>query len=163
MRKNTFWGLLLIILGTLAIANKFYNLDFISIGNLWPLFLLIPGLSFEFKYFSTKRDAGVLVPGGILTTLGILFLFENFTNWNFAIYTWPIYPLAVAIGLFQLYLFGGKNNGLLIPVFILGGVSIMGILKMLYGNVLYWIDSSLFLPIIFIALGLYILFKNYIK
>ena len=35
------------------------------------------------------------MPGGILTIIGTLFFFETFTKWNFAEYTWPVYPLAV--------------------------------------------------------------------
>lgn len=159
-RKGAFWGVLLIAIGCLLIINRTFNINFFSIGNFWPLFILIPGLMFEASYFISRKNPGVLVPGGILTTIGLLFFFEIMTNWALAEYTWPVYILAVAIGLFQLYLFSGRPSGLLIPVFILTAVASIAFLGMIFGNILAWIDFSLVFPIIFILLGILILFKG---
>lgn len=161
--KNYFGGIILIIIGVAAILNNIFNIRFFTMSQLWPMFVLIPGLSFEAAYFSRGREPGLLVPGGILTTIGALFFFETFTNWHFAEYTWPIYPLAVAIGLFQLYLFGGKKRGLLVPVFILTTISVIAFITMLVGNVFYWVNTSLIIPIIFISMGVYILVENFSK
>jgi hypothetical protein len=147
-----FLGLLLLFLGIIALFNY--------MNNFWPLFILVPGLIFEFSYFLIRKFPGVLVPGGILTTIGMLYLFETFTDWTFAEYTWPIYTLSVAIGLFQLYLFGNKRLGLLIPIFILGGISIIAYFLMLFGNLTSWLHYSLLLPIILIILGVFILILN---
>ncbi len=147
-----FLGLLLLFLGIIALFNY--------MNNFWPLFILVPGLIFEFSYFLNRKFHGVLVPGGILTTIGMLYLFETFTDWRFAEYTWPIYTLSVAIGLFQLYLFGNKRLGLLIPIFILGGFSIIAYFLMLFGNLTSWLHYSLLLPIILIILGVFILILN---
>ncbi|GLC29216.1 LiaI-LiaF-like domain-containing protein [Clostridium omnivorum] len=160
-KSNLFWGLLLIAIGIFTLIDKIFNIHWFTMNNLWPLFILIPGLIFEFSFFVTKRDPGVLVPGGILTTIGLLFLFETFTDWGFAAYTWPIYPLAVAIGLFQLYLFGRRQSGLLIPVFILGGVSIIAFLSMFLGNMFYWLNYGLLLPIALIIVGILLLFRTF--
>ena len=161
--KNYFGGIILIIIGVAAILNNIFNIRFFTMSQLWPMFVLIPGLSFEAAYFSRGREPGLLVPGGILTTIGALFFFETFTNWHFAEYTWPIYPLAVAIGLFQLYLFGGRKRGLLVPVFILTTISVVAFITMLVGNVFYWVNTSLIIPIIFISMGVYILVENFSK
>lgn len=161
--KNYFGGIILIIIGVAAILNNIFNIRFFTMSQLWPMFVLIPGLSFEAAYFSRGREPGLLVPGGILTTIGALFFFETFTNWHFAEYTWPIYPLAVAIGLFQLYLFGGRKHGLLVPVFILTTISVIAFITMLVGNVFYWVNTSLIIPIIFISMGVYILVENFSK
>ena len=154
--KNAFWGILLILIGGFLIFNNFYNFQFLSIGYLWPLFLLIPGLSFEIEYFTSRKNPGLLVPGGILTVLGANFLFETYTSFQFAAYTWPIYPLAVAIGLFQLYLFSHRPSGLLIPVFILGGISLTSYASMLFENS-PWFSWNLMLPVLLIVLGIYML------
>ncbi len=161
--KNYFGGIILIIIGVAAILNNIFNIRFFTMSQLWPMFVLIPGLSFEAAYFSRGREPGLLVPGGILTTIGTLFFFETFTNWHFAEYTWPIYLLAVAIGLFQLYLFGGRKRGLLVPVFILTAISVIAFVTMLVGNVFYWVNTSLIIPIIFISMGVYILVENFSK
>jgi hypothetical protein len=161
MRKsNIFWGLLLIIIGSVALLGKFYNFEFISWYRLWPLFVLLPGLAFELGYFSTGRNPGLLVPGGILTTIGLLFLFETYTNWSLAGYTWPIYPLSVAIGLFQLYLFGGREKGLLVPVFILGGVSLISLANIISRRIFSLSISGFILPVALVLLGVYILLRK---
>lgn len=159
--KNFTLGLLLILVGTFMIMNRIFNMELFTMSKLWPLFVLVPGLTFEIGYFSNRRNAGILVPGGILTTIGILFLFETYTNWSFSEYTWPIYPLAVAIGLFQLYIFSERRNtGLLIPVAILTLVSVISFINLLFSGLFYWLNYQLVLPIILILIGLYILFSN---
>jgi hypothetical protein len=160
-KKNFTLGVILIIIGILSILNKVFHISLFSISNLWPLFILIPGLLFEFGYFTTGRDPGLLVPGGILTTIGLLFLFETFTNWNFAEYTWPVYPLSVAIGLFQLYIFGKRPKVLLIPVFILSSISIISFAAMFLKGIFSWIDSSLIFPVILITIGVVVLFNGF--
>jgi hypothetical protein len=157
--KNAFWGILLILIGGLLIFNNFYNFEFLSIKNLWPLFLLIPGLSFELEYFTSRKNPGLLVPGGILTVLGLNFLFEIYTNFQFASYTWPIYPLAVAIALFQLYLFTHRPSGLLVPIFILGGISLFSYASLLLENS-PWFSWNLLLPVLLIVFGIYILLNT---
>jgi hypothetical protein len=159
-RGNIFWGITLIFIGGITLAGRFYDFDFISWSRMWPLFVLIPGLAFELGYFTTRRDAGLLVPGGILTTIGLLFVFETLTGWSFSWLTWPIYPLAVAIGLFQLYIFGGKERGLLIPVFILGGFSIVSLSNMIVRRMFSFNISGLFFPAALIVLGVYLLVKH---
>ena len=154
MKKYTnFWGMILIIMGAMLLINKIYFFVDLNIGNLWPLFVLLPGLAFEFGYFIEKKNPGLLVPGGLLTSLGLLFLFEAFSQWSYAAYTWPVYPLGVAIGLFQLYVFGKHTRGLLIPVFVLTMVSFLGFGVILYGSVYTWINIDLIVPITLIFLG----------
>jgi hypothetical protein len=40
-------------------------------------------------------------------------------------YMWPGFPLAVAFGLLEFCWFGGRNRWILVPVFILGSVSLI--------------------------------------
>jgi len=159
-KSGFFWGLLLIIVGGILLVSNFTDWQIIRMERLWPVFILIPGLAFEFSYFSNRRNPGVLVPGGILTTLGLLFFFETFTNWYFAPYTWPIYPLAVAIGLFQLYLFAGRQRPLLIPVAILTAVSAISFSTMFINSIQRWVDFGLVIPILLVLAGLVIVFRS---
>lgn len=158
--KDLLWGVLFILVGAFLLLGKFVSLDFFSISKLWPLFVLVPGLVFELSYFADNRNAGLLVPGGILTTIGLLFLFETYTGWRYSAYTWPVYVLAVAIGLFQLYWFGGKQKGLLIPVGILTLVAVCSILTMISRTFFRWVDYSYAISVIFILLGIYLLIRN---
>ncbi len=161
--KNYVLGIILIFIGVGSILSNILNIRLFTISQFWPIFVLIPGLTFEQSYFSRRKDPGLLVPGGILTTIGTLFFFETFTNWHFTEYTWPVYLLAVAIGLYQLYLFGGRKRGLLVPVFILTTISVIAFANMLFNNVFYWVNTSLVIPIIFIAIGVYMVSKNFDK
>jgi len=119
------------------------------------LFLLIPGIVFEMSYFIYKKDAGLLVPGGILVTYGLLFLVNTIYGWGLMEELWPIFPLGVAIGLLQLYIFGGREKGLLIPIGILGIVSLFFLI-----NNLFFINFGLLAGIVLIVIGIWIIFKK---
>lgn len=128
VKKNYIIGLIFIALGILYLLANVYDIEFNIfdlIRTFWPtLFLILPGILMHSAFFSGKnKDAGILVPGGILLVVGITCQISMmFTAWA---HTWPGYLLAVAVGLFELYLFGNRDKGLLIPVAILGGLSIV--------------------------------------
>jgi len=155
MKKiNYLFGLLLLFIGVLLILANF---GVIKIGwdNLWPLFLLIPGIVFELSYFIYRKDAGLLVPGGILITYGLLFSVNTIYGWHLMENLWPIFPLGVAIGLFQLFLFGGREKGLLIPVGILGVISLFFLI-----NNLLFVDFRLLAGILLMLIGIWVIFKK---
>ena len=158
--SSVIWGIFFILLGCLLVADRIFNLDLFNAYRFWPTFVIIPGLIFEIAYFVTKKAPGILVPGGILTVLGILFYFESFTDWSFSEYTWPIYLLAVAIGLFQFYLFSGKNKGVLIPVFILATIAVIAFACMFLNLTSQMYNSGIIIGVIFIALGIFALYKG---
>jgi hypothetical protein len=43
-------------------------------SQLWPLFIIAPGLGFALMYFFGKKEKGLLIPGGILLAIGFVFL-----------------------------------------------------------------------------------------
>ena len=155
MRKtNYIWGILMIALGGLLLSENIFDFSLFSPMLFLPMLILGLGLSFEAAYFINKRYPGLLVPGGILTTIGFLFFFEVTTNWQFANLTWPIYVLSVAVGLFQFYLFSGRPKGLLIPVIILlavaGSFLSMNILSIFNS----WSGFKFVISVILIVLGI---------
>jgi hypothetical protein len=155
MKKiNSIFGLLLLFIGAMLILSNFGVIEIVW-DNLWPLFLLIPGVVFELSYFTYRKDAGLLVPGGILITYGLLFLVNVNYGWHLMDNLWPIFPLGVAIGLFQLYLFGEREKGLLIPIGILGAISLFFLI-----NNLVFIDFGLLAGILLVLIGIWIIFKK---
>lgn len=164
-RKSTvIIGLILIFLGVAFLLKNFgifeiyfdiFDIGFI-VSRFWPLFLIIPGLIFHYSFFTAKTsDPGLLVPGGILLTMGITCqLSMLFGLWS---YLWPGFILAVAVGLFELYLFGNREKGLLIPVFILGGLSLI-FFAMMFGRI--WILRTYLIPAILIIGGILIVTRN---
>lgn len=158
--SNMVWGVLLIVLGILLIVNRVFNVQLFTMGNLWPVFVLGAGLIFEATYLTSRRNPGILVPGGILTVLGILFFFETFTDWGFSAYTWPIYVLAPAFGLFQLFL-ATRQKALLIPVLILTLIASISLIAEIFTGIFSLVNSSFIMGAIFIAIGVYILYKMF--
>jgi hypothetical protein len=128
------FGILLIAFGVLLFISSYLNLFTITWRNAWPFSVILVGLAFEFSFFfsPSPEKAGLLVPGGILTVIGALFFFETYTSWLYAKNTWPVYLLAVAFGLFQLYLFSGRPPGLLMPVSILTALGCGALLLLIW-------------------------------
>lgn len=151
--SNIITGLIFILVGTLMLLNNL-GLMAISWDLIWPLFLLVPGLIFELSYFTTRKDPGLLVPGGILTTYGLFFYFNIFTGWQFMDVTWPIFTFGVAVGLFQLFYFGKENIALFYVSMGIGGFSLLAILSQVIN-----INMSWFFPAALILVGLFFIFS----
>jgi len=137
MAKRTILAPVLILLGVYLILNQGGSLGPGTIfATFWPTLFVIPlGLFFHWLYFSMiGRGIGLLVPGGILLTAGIVSQIAMlFGNWSTM---WPGFILAVAVGLFELYWFGGRNKWLLIPINILTIVSLLFFSVMSIGTML---------------------------
>ncbi|HER25168.1 MAG TPA: hypothetical protein ENO17_08985 [Candidatus Atribacteria bacterium] len=155
MKKiNYLFGFLLLVIGIVLILSNFGIIKIIW-ENLWPLFLLVPGIIFELSYFIYRNDSGLLVPGGILLTYGLLFLVNVTYGWHLMEDLWPIFPLGVAIGLLQLYLFGTREKGLLIPIGILSTVSLFFLV-----NNLFFVDFAFLAGIVLVIIGAWFIIKK---
>lgn len=128
MSKNKAWiGPALILLGLYLFFFRREAIDAGTIfGQFWPTIFIIPvGLFFHWMYFSmtNQRGVGLLVPGGVIFTVGLVCQMSIiFDSWQ---YLWPGFILAPAVGLFELYWFGGRNKWLLIPINILTVLSLL--------------------------------------
>lgn len=150
-------GLTLIFVGILLTLSTFGVMP--SLGKLmakfWPMILIFISLFFHAGYYSNRKNVGLLVPGGILLTLGVVF--QTAELWNIYSVMWPGVILAPAVGLFELYCFGNREKGLLIPVGILSGISLIFFsftIRYLTGF------SKFILPAGLILAGLIILIKD---
>lgn len=93
---------------------------FSFLGSLfWPLLILLPGALLHFFYFNRTLPAGALVPGGILVTVSLLFFFCNLFGWDMMEYVWPGFILAVAVGLYEYYIYGNAPKGVFTAALIL--------------------------------------------
>ncbi len=155
-------GAVCLVLGGLLLADTVFRLDFFSIHNFWPLFILVPGLCFEAAFF-TRRDApGLLVPGGILTVIGLLFFFEVFTGWRFSGSTWPVYLIAVMVGLYQMYLYTGRPQPVLVAISVLGAVAGISLACIVIGNFFRFLETyRLILPLVLIGIGVIVVARGF--
>ncbi len=121
-RTNSFvWGIILLLVGVLMTLGEL-NIVFISRALYAPIVMLAIGLIFHLYYFLSHRDnEGLLVPGGILLTYGLLFLLDGLNIAEVSM-LWPLFILGPALGLFELYAFSGGRTGSMIPVFILTAI-----------------------------------------
>ena len=93
-------GTILLLYGFLfwycAVFDRWDNIG----HGLWPVFILGPGFGFIFIYLFAKRDPGFLIPGLILSGLGLLFLliFNNIFSY------WPLFLIAIGVYLVYTYL-----------------------------------------------------------
>lgn len=149
-------GAVLITMGILFLMSNLGYLNF-TWSYVWPLALLVPGIYMHFAFFTgIDRNPGILVPGGILTTYGVLFYANVFFGWHMMADLWPLFLIGIAVGLFELYLFGNHDKGLLVPVGILGFIGLSTLLRTYISFDL----RKYIVPAILIAIGALIIAKN---
>lgn len=111
-------GGIIFTIGATLLFGQLLGFDLI-----WPAFIAAPAVGLLLLYLFGNREPGLLVPIGILLTVaGTCFVSQLFDIWGIM---WPGFIMAPAVGLFLLYLSGNQSNGLLIPVFILTGISVV--------------------------------------
>ncbi|MFC5403029.1 hypothetical protein [Cohnella soli] len=94
---------LIILLGKLGV--------FAFIGSVfWPLFILIPGVLLHVLYFGRMVPSVALIPAGALTGVSIVLLIGNWFGWGLMKVLWPLFPLALAVGLYEYYVFSYERS-----------------------------------------------------
>lgn len=154
--SNMVMGAVFVALGCILLLSNLGYINF-SWDYIWPMALLLPGIYLHFAFFTKiDRNPGNLVPAGILTTYGLMAYAVAFFDWGIMGSLWPFILIGIAVGLFELYIFGNRDKGLLIPVGILGGLGLMFLSKMYF-----MVDLKKFLiPAIFVAIGVLMLSKR---
>ena len=146
--KSLIWGILLIILGFLFLGHNLYWFD-LNWEYLWPLLMILGGVLFWAGWFLNRKEFGLLMPGTILLTSGLLFEYCAINGWYWMDDLWPVFLLGPGLGFLFMYLLGPREKGLLIPA------SILIILSFLF---LTGRDNfRFFWPVILIGIGIYIL------
>lgn len=160
--RNQVIGIVLVVLGAVFLLGR--GIDFGAMA--WPLFVLVPGLIMLGVAFLGKREsAGLAIPGTIVTTIGLILLVLNLTEyWQAWAYCWTLIVAAAGLGnffhgaitrdaikerdglkaaYFGLALFAGF--GAFFEFFIWGGMSL----------VMRWI-----LPLALVAAGVFLLMRR---
>ncbi len=92
-------GLSLIALGMALFLAQFFQIALLR--YLWPLFILVPGLALFFAAMRAPHEVaqGLIVPGSIITMLGLLLLYQLwFNHWESWAYAWSLLPLSIGLG-----------------------------------------------------------------
>lgn len=145
-------GGLLIVVGALLLAANLFDVEW---RKLWPL-LFFAGAAVNFSiFFSDRRNYGALMPAAILLIYGMLFQYCALKGWWHMSELWPTFILGPGAGLFMMYLFGKRESGLLVPAFILSGLSAVFFVTL--GPFRYF---SRYWPVILIVAGVLLLLKR---
>jgi LiaI-LiaF-like transmembrane region len=159
-------GLILIGVGLLALLGQFLRFDVWH--YLWPLFFVGLGLLFFVGMFVGGKEAGGLaIPGTILTTLGLLFTYQNlFNHWESWAYAWALVaPTSVGVGLLIFARWSDKPN-LYQPgkALITIGLIFFVVMGAFFELMLAWsgaVTPGRFLwPLLLIVLGVVLLFSG---
>jgi hypothetical protein len=151
------WGTILLLAGLLLTLGQVGLIDLT--GDLTvPVILLALSVVFHLYYFlSSGKNEGLLVPGGILLTYGLLFLAVTKLNCTMS-QLWPLFILGPAVGLFELYVFSRGTQGSMIPVFILTVIGGGFLLKN------FWdVDFGIIIAVVLIALGVALMINAVMK
>jgi len=98
-------GTILIVYGLLFFycsAEGWYLMS-----DLWPFFILGPGLGFFMMYLLGEREKGMLVPASILSGIAVLFLLSQSGFWRY----WPVALIIVGIVLILKKLTSEEKRG----------------------------------------------------
>lgn len=160
-RTSYYIGLILIIIGGAALYNALFLDNLFSMRNLWPLFILLPGLFLEIDYFTNykRRDASMLIPAGILTLTGTFFLIKQFLPIMDTMSS-PIFMVILGLALLQYYVAKPKDRGILVIslALILIGV-FLGYGRYL-GEFPYWLNFNTVRAFTVLLLGVYLVFRT---
>jgi hypothetical protein len=106
-KKSAFWGGVFGVLGVFFALRNYDIIRYYWFDEFWPIFLIALGVGFIVLYIFNPRDWSVLIPGTILTGLGLLFIFEAMnliddlfelvfdTMWTY----WPLALVLLGVGL----------------------------------------------------------------
>lgn len=145
-RKDLALGLFIVGAGVVIFLGKLGVFGFLG-RTLWPLIVVLPGIFLHLLYFSRRATAGILIPGGILTVYGLLFLICNFAGWGLMSSLWPILILGVGVGLFEYYLFEIPRPGGALPIAL--GLTALSVLILFFT----WLSSAALYIIAFLLIA----------
>lgn len=159
MNVRAIIGACFILLGALLFWNRGATFGVDSMFTyFWASIFIIPiGLLFHWLYFSVtgRKGVGLLVPGGVIFTVGLVCQIAALTDgWS---YLWPGFIAAPAIGLLELYWFGSRNRYLLIPVYILLGISLLFFIVFSLGTLFDKLLGQPLIAVVIVLIGVFLL------
>ncbi|MHB1296053.1 MAG: hypothetical protein ACYC4R_13775 [Anaerolineae bacterium] len=165
---NIVIGFVLLAFGVIFLLGQFLRVNFWGVA--WPLFIIVPGLMFFVGMFlGGKSVSGLAIPGSIVTTVGLILLFQNtFNLWESWAYAWAlIFPTAVGVGILIHGIWGGH------PQAVIQGknMAIVGLVVLVVAGTFFELVLNIggrgstgivrfAWPALLVALGAYLLAKN---
>jgi len=76
-KGGVFPGTFLFLLGLFYFLRNFDIIEYYYLREIWPIILIILGLSFVAVFITKPDDWGPLIPGGLFLFLGVVFLLNK--------------------------------------------------------------------------------------
>jgi hypothetical protein len=159
---SLFFGIILVVVGALALASNLLGDLFWAGFRAWPLLVVAAGLAFVLPPLLARGErglGGLFVPGlPVLITGGILLAASLFNRWDIWAYAWPLEVLALGLGLLLLGIWL-RVVWLAIPAFLVLGNGLALQFCALSGQwhlwSLLWVVEPLALGLAFLVVGLF--------
>lgn len=152
-KKDLMLGVFIVAAGVVILLGKLGVFGFLG-RTFWPLLVLIPGLILHVLFFGRRASAAILIPAGILTVYGLLFLICSIWGWNLMGSLWPLLILGIAVGLYEYYMYETPRPGAVLPIAL--GLTLLSavilIFTWLYTGALYII------ALVLIAIGIWLIY-----
>ncbi|MBI4316432.1 MAG: hypothetical protein HY679_10880 [Chloroflexi bacterium] len=159
-------GAILIGLGVFFLFAEFFN--FMAWHLLWPFLVIgVGGLFFIGMVAGGKSTAGLAVPGSIISTVGLMLFFQNWTGqWATWAYGWTIILMAVGLGIVIMGAWAGdrqqRHSGWSLMkvgfvLFVIFGAFFEGLIFRSGNSVV----SQFLFPVLLIVVGLYLLVRRF--
>lgn len=152
-KKDLMLGLLIVSAGVVILLGKLGVFGFLG-RTLWPLVLLLPGLLLHVLFFGRRASAAILIPGGILTVYGVLFLICSIWGWDLMGTLWPVLILGIAIGLYEYYLYETPRPGAVLPTAL--GLVLLSVVLLIFT----WLDTGALyiIALVLIVTGIWLIY-----
>lgn len=163
-RSGLVGGVLLIVLGVLAMIFQFFDLSGTFWEFSWPFIIVgVGALLFLGMLLGGRGSAGLAVPGSIVTTVGLILLFQNtFGYWESWSYAWTLIVTAVGAGLWLRGAYGGvpesrQAGGRVFVIGLIMFVVFGAFFGLGFGPLGFERSAGLIWPAVLIVLGLYLI------
>jgi hypothetical protein len=154
-RQSAAVGIGVVAVGLIILLGKLGVFAFIG-AVFWPLFILIPGVLLHVLYFGRMVPSIALVPAGVLTVVSVILLIGNWFGWGLMKYLWPLFPFAIAVGLYEFYVFGYSRSRQVWTAAI--GLAALSII--MFGMTLLWTWGIYVLAAGLIAFGAWLVIRR---
>lgn len=152
-KKDLMLGVFIVAAGVVILLGKLGVFGFLG-RTFWPLLILVPGLILHVLYFGRRASAAILIPAGILTVYGLVFLICSIWGWSLMGSLWPLLILGIAIGLYEYYLYETPRPGAVLPMAL--GLTLLSVVifffTWLYTGALYIV------ALVLIAIGIWLIY-----
>lgn len=102
-KNSVFWSGFLLLFGGLTFLRNYSIVDSLWSLSPWSLLMVCLGMAFFALYFFKPKDWGVLIPGSLLSFIGLLMILHDLDYSWFELAKikslWPVVLIVIGIGI----------------------------------------------------------------